>query len=149
MHDHRRLETDQHRPQAPARRRACPGGAAPALLVIMLTLGSLLMGCELLDISPLPATAAIVEEARESGDSPYEVLEKHYERQKDAINTTYDKDISTIESKLSDGVMTDSEAALKKNLTELKKDKKLAILETAREQRQEEIEELAEIIGRR
>ena len=58
---------------------------------------------------------------------------------KDAINTTYDKAISTIESKLSDGVMTDSEAELKKNLTELKKAQKLAILETAREQRQEEI----------
>ena len=149
MHDHRRLETDEHRPQAPARQDE-PSRATPAgLLIIMLMLGSLIMGCEILDISPLPATAAIVEEARESGDSPYEVLEKHYERQKDAINTTYDKDISTIESKLSDGVMTDSEAALKKNLTELKKDKKLAILETAREQRQEEIEELAEIIGRR
>ena len=148
MHDHRRLETDEHRPQAGARGGE-PGRAAPALMVIMLTLGSLIMGCELLDIAPLPTTAAIVEEARKSGDSPYEVLEKHYERRKDAINTMYDKDISTIKSKLSDGMMTNSEAELKKNLTKLKKDQKLAILETARDQREEEIKELAEIIGRR
>ena len=90
-----------------------------------------------------------MEEARKSGDSPYEVLEKHYERRKDAINTMYDKDISTIKSKLSDGMMTNSEAELKKNLTKLKKDQKLAILETTRDQREEEIKELAEIIGRR
>ena len=126
-----------------------PGRAAPALMVIMLTLGSILMGCELLDMTPLPTTTTIVEEARKSGRSPFEVLEKHYDRRKDAINTMYDKDISTIESKLSDGVMTNSEAELKKNLTELKKAQKLAILETAREQRKEEIRELAEIIGRR
>ena len=45
--------------------------------------------------------------------------------------------------------MTNSEAELKKNLTKLKKAQKLAILETARDQREEEIKELAEIIRRR
>ena len=44
MHDHRRLETNEHRPQGPARRGE-PGRAAPALLVIILTLGSLLRHC--------------------------------------------------------------------------------------------------------
>ena len=144
MHDHRRLETNKHQPQA-----GTQGRAAPGLLVIMLTLGSILMGCTLLGMTSLPTTTAIVEEASKSKLSPFEVLEKHYERRKDAINTRYDKDIRTIESKLSDGDMTDSEAELKKNLTELKKAQKLAILETAREQREEEIKELAEIIGRR
>ena len=144
MHNHRRLETDEHQPQAGTRGRAAQG-----LLVIMLTLGSLLMGCELLGMAPLPSTTAIVEEASKSELSPFEVLEKHYERRKDAINTRHNKDISAIESKLSDGDMTDSEAELKKNLAELKKAQKLVILETVRDQREEEIEELAEIIGRR
>ena len=148
MHDHRRLERDEHRPQAPARRDK-PGRAAPALLIIMLMLGSLLMGCELLDIAALPTTTAILKEASKSAHSPYEGLERHYELRKDAINTRYDKDIRTIESKLSGGVMTDSEAELKKNLTELKKAQELAILEKAREQREEEIKELAEIIENR
>ena len=140
MHDHNRRNRN-----LPAGTK--PGRAAPGLLVIMLTLGSLLMGCELLGIAVLPNTADILKEARKAGQSPFEVLEKHYELKKEDINTRYDKDIKTIESKLSDGDMTNSEAELKKNLKELKKTQELMVLEVAREQREKEIRELAEIIG--
>ena len=140
MHDHNRR--NRNLPTG-----AKPGRAAPGLLVIMLTLGTLLMGCDLLGIAVLPSTTDILKEARKAGHSPFEVLEKHYELKKEAINTRYDKEIKAIESKLSDGVMTSSEAGLKKNLAELKKAQELVVLEVARDEREEEMKELAEIIN--
>ena len=142
MHDHNRRNRN-----LPA--GAKTGRAAPGLLIIMLTLGTLLMGCDLLDIAVLPSTTDILKEARKAGQSPFEVLEKHYELKKEAINTRYDEDIRTIESALSDGVMTSSEAELKKNLAGLKKAQELVVLEVTHDEREEEMRELAEIIGNR
>ena len=165
MHDDRRRgsETSESRKQNPPGGRKKPGRTTLALLSIMLVLGSLLMGCELLDNlgagtgtgagtgaaggAVLPSTTALIEEARRVGRSPYEVLERRYLLKKDAINTKYNKEIRAIDTKVSAGAMTATEAEPTKKLLELKQAKELATLEAVRDQRNAEINELSEILN--
>ena len=161
MRHHSRPETGERRnPKALA--ITGPGKARAVCLAVILTLGSLLMGCEILDNlgagtgtgagtgaaggAALPATTALLEESRRLGQSPFEVLERRYKLKKAAITVRYDREIKAIDTKVSSGTMTSTEAAPKKKLAELKKAQELAALDAVNKQRKSELTELSNVM---